>query len=464
MPSHALRRKPTTPPGGLRPISSSSDGTPPPASHPSLSGTASASSLSRGGKNLCVFSEMAKSTELNNALKSWRPPSATTTRVNSSASSECSFEEAAEELELSPGARLSRIRVLEHVKKGRNIVEQVSCGIKDLEDSTARFSNVNSPNLQLYYEARKTQQHKPVHLNPGCGNFSSLVLGDDRIRMTSSFAQECARRTKLLAGLQSPVKLTRQQLVMDYQDATRLVGTAFVKEMEKLMRDKLMQRTTAGPFQLRKTFKYFDRNSTGTIDIHEFAAALSTLGLDFEEVQVTALFARYDADQCGEVNYQTFVAHLMEVDFYDLAKGEEGQHIRDLAAVEFMDRHDSIEEIEDVLRQRRSTLHDYRSGRLKMEKQKVEEARKIFSMIDRDGSGQINKDELGLLLLTLGRTVTEEQLEAGMQRLDLDDNQVISFDEFMLWYAESAESAEPPEQPRRNPRVDTRVSTLSDQS
>ena len=49
-----------------------------------------------------------------------------------------------------------------------------------------------------------------------------------------------------------------------------LTGEDGVRQMEYMMREKLQQRTKAGPFQLRKTFKYFDRDGSGGIDEFEF--------------------------------------------------------------------------------------------------------------------------------------------------------------------------------------------------
>lgn len=436
----SARRRPTTPPGGLRPISRNSDSSKSNKSpnQPTVTFRGqelhSLGKLGNGRKNANVFAEMAQSPEHANAIKSWRPPSS----QNNSPTSGRSSSSGAEEMDdMSPGGRLARVRVPPHLKVGRNVVEQVSCGMNDLEAAAIRFAHSPSPNLQQYYEANRTKKNRPVHLNPGLGNFSSVVLGDDRIRMTSSFTQECDRQTKRLQGIVKRPPPTREQLILDYRDATMLVGTAYVKEMEQLMRDKLMQRTTTGPFQLRKTFKFFDRDGQGTIDLREFQAALSQLGMDFEEVQVTALYARYDANLCGQVDYRTFVAHLMEDDFRDLTQGEEGEHLRQLADFEFDLCHDSVED-EAVIDERRQKLEQLREGSFTVSPEQVEEARRIFGMIDRDNSGQINKEELGLLLLTLGKTLSDQELSDGMRRLDLDNNDVIGFDEFMLWYTDSS--------------------------
>ena len=47
-----------------------------------------------------------------------------------------------------------------------------------------------------------------------------------------------------------------------------------------------------GAFQLRNTFKYFDRDGSGGITYTETRYALQLMGLSFEETQVIALFAK----------------------------------------------------------------------------------------------------------------------------------------------------------------------------
>ena len=77
----------------------------------------------------------------------------------------------------------------------------------------------------------------------------------------------------------------------DYDAANEMVGLNKIHEMEQMMRDKLQQRTKTGPFQLRKTFKYFDRDGSGGIDFSEFQRAMELMGFQFTEVQQLALFA-----------------------------------------------------------------------------------------------------------------------------------------------------------------------------
>ncbi len=74
--------------------------------------------------------------------------------------------------------------------------------------------------------------------------------------------------------------------------AVTVVGEKNLDKMELDIRMKLMQRTSAGPFQFRKTFKYFDRDASGGIDLREFSEALRLLGFVYSDNELRELYSR----------------------------------------------------------------------------------------------------------------------------------------------------------------------------
>ena len=60
-------------------------------------------------------------------------------------------------------------------------------------------------------------------------------------------------------------------------------------------------------------------------------------------------------------------------------------------------------------------------------------------MLDRDGNGHLDMNEIQDLLEALGVTnLSHEQLRRGMSRLDMDGNNKVDFDEFFEWYSKHA--------------------------
>jgi EF-hand domain pair len=57
--------------------------------------------------------------------------------------------------------------------------------------------------------------------------------------------------------------------------------------------------------------------------------------------------------------------------------------------------------------------------------------RQLFRYCDKDGSGSIDKEELGSVMHELGRDLSPDELTTLMNQLDVDGNGDIDFDEFL---------------------------------
>jgi Ca2+-binding EF-hand superfamily protein len=231
------------------------------------------------------------------------------------------------------------------------------------------------------------------------------------------------------AATKSPAELSRQ-----YKEATELVGEEKINHMEQMMRDKLQQRTKTGPFQLRKTFKYFDRDGSGGIDFDEFQRAMELMGFQFNEMQQLALFARYDESCTGDVDYTEFVNKLMESDFKGVASSAHGGRLFNMVQKTFS--------MKDLDEGKRAEEHDSdvdsdldEEERDKFRKQEV---KKIFMMLDDDNSGDLDKREVNLMMLALGRQITRAELDRGWETIDSNNSGTIDFEEFYEWYVSVA--------------------------
>ena len=160
------------------------------------------------------------------------------------------------------------------------------------------------PSVSDYYKA-SFSGNGPIQYQHGLSNYSSVQFGDDRISFSKSLSQVVFKKgtkydrnhdgTKRKADEDSLGTLNREALkerIETYAKANKVVYIEEINEMERMMREKLHQRTKAGPFQLRKTFKIFDRDGSGGIDFSEFQKAMELMGFRFSEIQQLALFAR----------------------------------------------------------------------------------------------------------------------------------------------------------------------------
>ena len=71
-------------------------------------------------------------------------------------------------------------------------------------------------------------------------------------------------------------------------------------------------------------------------------------------------------------------------------------------------------------------------------KMEIREVEKTFNVFDADGTGTISPGEFQDLMTKLGATMSDEELQTMVQRLDRDRSGGVSKDEFLQWYAENA--------------------------
>lgn len=236
------------------------------------------------------------------------------------------------------------------------------------------------PSISDYYKASTTDPSRPIQLQHGLSNFSSLNLGDDRIAFNESILSATYRiPVEDKMAIESPSKnKNRAARRREYQDATKKVGEFELNRLERVMKDKLFQRSyaTSSPFQVRKAFKFFDREVSLKIPIEGFTRALEFLGFQFSELQNKALFGRYDVNCEGEIDYMNFINTAM---FYAAVEPDFGQHAAHPAGSP--SKNDS------------GDVPDIDSNEVKLLQEA--ELRKVFNKVDRGNRCEFDSAPLG---------------------------------------------------------------------
>lgn len=287
------------------------------------------------------------------------------------------------------------------------------------------------PTISDYYRAQ-AEGEKPIQYQHGLGNYSNVQFGDDRVSFKKSMSQVMYQLPDEIADKMTisecPQQKTMKQRRQDYEEANNVVGPHKIHEMEQMMRDKLQQRTKTGPFQLRKTFKYFDRDGSGGIDFSEFQRAMEFLGFVFTDLQQLALFARYDESCSGEVDYREFIEKVMESDFKGVSSGSKKTLGALVSSTFGKPQSGQSLEGDDDSDVDEEELETFRNA----------ETRKLFDIVDEDGSGVIDRIEMTHLLSSLGKSLSTQEVDDGFAKLDKDSSGTIDFDEFYSWYSDVA--------------------------
>jgi Ca2+-binding EF-hand superfamily protein len=315
-----------------------------------------------------------------------------------------------------------------------------ACGLLSTPEMNVENKSKDYPSISDYYKAAASGT-KPIQYQHGLSNYSSVQLGDDRVSFKTSLSQDAYRDNMDRAsdngdsaenkdGNNDKIEKTYKERKAEYADANSIVGIDKIHEMEQMMRDKLQQRTKTGPFQLRKTFKYFDRDGSGGIDFGEFQRAMDLMGFQFSDIQLLALFARYDDSCTGEVDYNEFVEKVMESDFKKIVPSQKNS-LNKLVSSAFGSNGIGADGGEQIL----ADDEDSDMDEEELEEFRRTEVRKLFDLIDRDDSQSIERSEVGMLLKALGRSdVNQSAIEAGFQRLDTDNSGRIEWEEFYAMF------------------------------
>lgn len=86
-----------------------------------------------------------------------------------------------------------------------------------------------------------------------------------------------------------------------------------VKQLIQMMRQRLMviSNSSQDEFVLRKIFKDFDTNNSGTITMDELAAMLAKLGISVERKYIGAIIKALDTNKTGMLEFEEFAAFLI---------------------------------------------------------------------------------------------------------------------------------------------------------
>ncbi|KAG6525769.1 hypothetical protein ZIOFF_015739 [Zingiber officinale] len=75
---------------------------------------------------------------------------------------------------------------------------------------------------------------------------------------------------------------------------------------------------------------------------------------------------------------------------------------------------------------------------LLLSEEQITEFQEAFCLFDRDGDGRITLEELGAVIKSLGQSPSEEELREMIQEIDADGNGTIEFGEFLNLMAKKA--------------------------
>jgi len=265
------------------------------------------------------------------------------------------------------------------------------------------------------HQCEYARQKKNVR-NRGSITMGDLRYWDDQTSYDEFYGASAPEKpaSQMLTWLLS---LPKSQLSTHYKKAEKMIGKAVVDDWEKSMREKITMYSSGGSFFIRRAFKYFDRDGSGSVDFDEFKFALDTFGMNLSDEQLLAFFGRYDEDLEGEISYLTFINALLdEGSMYKETKKAVASKINALFEEEDPDAEPKEQLSEEEKQQQKPMVE------------------KMFNDLDMDASGLLDQEEVRQLVQDLGVELDDDQFAVVMSKLDGDGSGEVDFEEFFGWY------------------------------
>jgi len=166
----------------------------------------------------------------------------------------------------------------------------------------------------------------------------------------------------------------------------------FIKVMLLLSEPHELDRAKQIEKEIFKVFMEFDADKSGSIDAVELGQAMEKMGTPKSQQEIQDLIMQVDQEGTGEINFVAF-AELF---------GIKAQQI------------------------------DYAEAGRAEQLNQLSEARAAFKAFDLDKSDSIDVTELGAIMKTMGKNLTDRQLRKMMASVDEDGSGEIDFPEFCV--------------------------------
>jgi len=234
--------------------------------------------------------------------------------------------------------------------------------------------------------------------------------------------------------------MAREERTAIYRECIENVKPEKLLALEAMFRDKLNTyaagaKTGSKGYDVKNTFRYLDRDANGCVDLENLCQSLEFMGIETaNETMTVALFARYDVQRRGFVDYQEFVKYILGNDYF--GRNETAfvaKKIESLAG--YFKRNGNFQGLAPASPGRfrlskSQSIHALTDEEF-MERQRI---RAIFDKLDIDNSGYLDRNEYERMLRHLGCVLNVKASDAIFQQIDSDGSGEISFDEFFAFY------------------------------
>jgi Ca2+-binding EF-hand superfamily protein len=297
-------------------------------------------------------------------------------------------------------------------------------------DYRAMASRVVPPSAQETQDGEKADGR--VGERWGAEGTDRLWAGYDRGRLAAS-----------LEKLQEPSVFDRGRA----GDAGYVPLISDVRDLEALLREKTLERTSSSGKGARAWWKYFDRDGSGAMDRGEFETAMARFNIAAAPEVVDEIMRKYDSNGDGEIDYCEMLRCLVPEGVRDRQRDTVAsmRNMRHFGTSDVTVETQAVKAPPLTLGAPRAASaaepQTHRVSAPAFQKMLLEwmrargrglaGLRKLFRQMDGDGDGRLDRDEFTRGLAMMNIHPTPGDLRAILARYDANGDGSIQFDEFI---------------------------------
>ena len=224
------------------------------------------------------------------------------------------------------------------------------------------------------------------------------------------------------------------------------VGLGDDRQIEKILRDKIMTNLSSGPYELVRMFRMFDLDGNGSIDYHEFKEVFTKFNIIIPDSQLLNLFKKYDKSGTGNISYYDFLHHVLPADFPDVGDKAPETGFATMGA-DSRTNNVALRNPHFARAEKRATKYvknafkghgDFsmlerilRSKIVEKTKSGGAELLRLFRQFDKDGNQAIDRDEFKATLKIYNLDLEDDDVDMMFKRYDQDKDGFIDYYEFI---------------------------------
>jgi Ca2+-binding EF-hand superfamily protein/outer membrane protein OmpA-like peptidoglycan-associated protein len=224
--------------------------------------------------------------------------------------------------------------------------------------------------------------------------------------------------------------MDRDELEQELEDARISFG---IGVQDETLREAVKAHRKNRPMTVEQTFEFYDVDDSGFLDRLDLSRAAGSLGCYLgsimTEEELDHQFHLMDPDGDGIVSLDEFKLWWKACEADDLIQGMDLEDVNAALSEAGIELEDGVA----VLTMREALKAHYST--------KEDTPQSTFAALDVDGSGALDREELGkaagVLGATLGFIMSEKQLDHQFKLMDPDGDGVITIDEFEVWWKEN---------------------------